>query len=101
MKFNPNSQTERCWPCPKCASRRTRVVDSRQTQNGIRRRRGCLDCAERWTTYEITLPPGGIRQMLLAVQTSRNNMALAMASIDAVCQSISAMEEVNAMERGA
>ncbi len=32
----------------------TRVVDSRDTQDGraVRRRRECLDCGERFTTYE-------------------------------------------------
>lgn len=40
--------------CPYCSSSRDRVVDSRDSQQGeaIRRRRQCLDCGKRWTTYE-------------------------------------------------
>lgn len=40
--------------CPFCEGLRDRVVDSREAQNGqvIRRRRECLDCHRRFTTYE-------------------------------------------------
>ena len=40
--------------CPKCQHDDTRVVDSRSTQEGtaIRRRRECLKCQYRFTTYE-------------------------------------------------
>lgn len=40
--------------CPKCKHDDTRVVDSRSTQEGtaIRRRRECLKCLYRFTTYE-------------------------------------------------
>jgi transcriptional repressor NrdR len=40
--------------CPYCQSRETRVVDSRDIGSGesIRRRRECLECARRFTTYE-------------------------------------------------
>jgi len=40
--------------CPHCGSLRDRVVDSRQSKEGtvIRRRRECLDCGYRFTTYE-------------------------------------------------
>ena len=40
--------------CPKCGSRDDKVVDSRQSREGlsIRRRRECLKCAYRYTTYE-------------------------------------------------
>lgn len=41
--------------CPKCGSSQDRVVDSREARDGhaIRRRRECLKCAFRFTTYEI------------------------------------------------
>lgn len=41
--------------CPKCGSRDDKVVDSRQSRDGssIRRRRECLACYFRFTTYEI------------------------------------------------
>lgn len=40
--------------CPFCGHDDTKVVDSRisESQDAIRRRRECLQCAERFTTYE-------------------------------------------------
>lgn len=40
--------------CPFCGHDETKVVDSRtsESQDAIRRRRECLNCAERFTTYE-------------------------------------------------
>lgn len=41
--------------CPFCGYSESRVIDSRPTDEGerIRRRRECLKCAKRFTTYEI------------------------------------------------
>jgi transcriptional repressor NrdR len=40
--------------CPFCGHDETKVVDSRtsESQDAIRRRRECLSCCERFTTYE-------------------------------------------------
>ena len=38
--------------CPHCGYADSRVVDTRDTSAGIRRRRECLSCHERFTTYE-------------------------------------------------
>jgi transcriptional repressor NrdR len=40
--------------CPYCQERESRVVDSRELSNGtgIRRRRECVSCGRRFTTYE-------------------------------------------------
>jgi len=38
--------------CPSCRKSETRVVDSRDDENVVRRRRECLDCRHRFTTYE-------------------------------------------------
>jgi len=40
--------------CPFCGHSETKVVDSRdsESQDAIRRRRECLECAKRFTTYE-------------------------------------------------
>ena len=40
--------------CPGCGSFDDKVVDSRQSEDGtsIRRRRSCLDCQRRFTTFE-------------------------------------------------
>lgn len=41
--------------CPYCLYQESKVVDSRPTDDGerIRRRRECLNCFKRFTTYEI------------------------------------------------
>ena len=43
--------------CPNCQNEESKVVDSRITQNGksVRRRRECLKCNFRYTTYEYVL----------------------------------------------
>ncbi|MFA4837996.1 MAG: transcriptional regulator NrdR [Candidatus Neomarinimicrobiota bacterium] len=43
--------------CPFCSSSESKVVDSRTAQknNAIRRRRECLDCGHRFTTYEYVM----------------------------------------------
>ena len=38
--------------CPQCANMDSKVVDSRGVSTGIRRRRECLQCGFRFTTYE-------------------------------------------------
>ena len=41
--------------CPFCAYEESKVIDSRPTDEGqrIRRRRECIECGKRFTTYEI------------------------------------------------
>ena len=49
--------------CPYCGYSESKVIDSRPTDEGerIRRRRECLNCAKRFTTYEvIETVPGGV-----------------------------------------
>ena len=42
--------------CPYCGFYDSKVIDSREVDNGIRRRRQCLDCGSRFTTYERLQP---------------------------------------------
>jgi transcriptional repressor NrdR len=42
--------------CPYCGYDDSRVIDSRDVDEGIRRRRQCLRCESRFTTYERILP---------------------------------------------
>lgn len=44
--------------CPRCQSPEDKVVDSRSIREGaaIRRRRECLECGSRFTTYEYIEP---------------------------------------------
>jgi transcriptional repressor NrdR len=44
--------------CPYCGYDDSRVIDSRDTNDGIRRRRLCLGCNARFTTYERLQPAG-------------------------------------------
>ena len=41
--------------CPYCGESESKVIDSRPTEDGekIRRRRECLGCKKRFTTYEV------------------------------------------------
>jgi transcriptional repressor NrdR len=42
--------------CPFCASTSSRVIDTRDAEGGIRRRRECEECKRRFTTYERVAP---------------------------------------------
>jgi transcriptional repressor NrdR len=42
--------------CPYCSQRDSRVVDTREVGDGIRRRRECLSCKRRFTSYERIAP---------------------------------------------
>lgn len=38
--------------CPSCNFKNTKVIESRESFESIRRRRECLECSKRFTTYE-------------------------------------------------
>ena len=66
--------------CPYCGQTDSKVVDSRPAEDGesIRRRRECLTCGKRFTTYETveTLPlivvkKDGSRQSFERIRCSR------------------------------
>ena len=42
--------------CPYCGYHDSKVIDSRNVNEGIRRRRQCLNCDSRFTTYERLQP---------------------------------------------
>ncbi len=42
--------------CPYCGYQDSKVIDSRDVNDGIRRRRQCLSCDSRFTTYERLQP---------------------------------------------
>jgi len=52
--------------CPFCKAQETKVIDSRLVADGdqVRRRRECLSCSERYTTYEVAelLMPRVVKQ---------------------------------------
>ena len=55
-RLSPRGAPDRIWPvkCPFCGHEHDKVVDSRESKEGesIRRRRECLKCEKRFTTYE-------------------------------------------------
>ncbi len=54
MYFNENNH-KMLWfkmLCPYCRKSETKVVDKRNSESEIRRRRECLSCAKRFTTQE-------------------------------------------------
>ncbi|MBO4413300.1 MAG: transcriptional repressor NrdR [Clostridia bacterium] len=52
--------------CPQCGYPDSKVVDSRPTENeAIRRRRMCLKCGSRFTTYESYLIPTVVPVMVI------------------------------------
>ena len=44
--------------CPYCSYHDSKVIDSREINDGVRRRRQCLQCGSRFTTYERLQPTG-------------------------------------------
>ena len=44
--------------CPYCGYHDSKVIDSREINDGVRRRRQCLKCGSRFTTYERLQPAG-------------------------------------------
>src|SRR5215203_5114775 len=46
-----------CVLCPFCSADSTQVIDTRPIPDGVRRRRECTACGERFTTYERAEEP--------------------------------------------
>ncbi|PKH45270.1 transcriptional regulator NrdR, partial [Dehalococcoides mccartyi] len=44
--------------CPYCSHPDSKVIDSRDVDDGVRRRRECVVCGQRFTTYERFQPAG-------------------------------------------
>ncbi len=70
--------------CPVCGKSDSKVIDSRPTDTEIRRRRECLSCGRRFTTYEfhetvpiIVIKKDGTRQIF-----DRNKI---LAGLDKAC----------------
>ena len=99
--------------CPYCGYQESKVVDSRHSDDGlsIRRRRECLECGKRFTTYEtveslpmVVVKKDGSRQsfdrskilggMVRACEKRPVSMADLEAAVDAIEQTIQ-----NSLER--
>ena len=64
--------------CPFCGYEESKVIDSRPTDEGvrIRRRRECLSCKKRFTTYEVveSLPIIVVKRDKSREQFDRNKL---------------------------
>lgn len=91
--------------CPVCGHEEDKVVDSRPAQDGraIRRRRECLKCSERYTTYEYIeqgtltiLKSDGRREpfdrhkLLYGIKLACNKRPIALKEIQAMVDAIEA-----------
>ena len=56
LRFTESQKEDLSMECPFCGKSESSVIDSRlsKERTAIRRRRKCLDCAGRFTTYEAT-----------------------------------------------
>jgi len=90
--------------CPYCTSQDTRVIDSREAEDGIRRRRECISCGERFTTYErpqvnglLVVKKDGRREeytrekVLLGIRKACEKRPLALGTLEAVVDEIEAV----------
>ena len=89
--------------CPACSSIDDKVVDSRGADDGtsIRRRRECLECGRRFTTYErieeatlVVLKRNGIRQsfdrakVVAGLRSASKNLAISAEQIDSIAADV-------------
>src|SRR5687768_15647192 len=96
--------------CPYCGHSDTKVTDSREADDGIRRRRECLDCGRRFTTYErvqatpiVLVKEDGRREefsrdkVRAGIRRSCDKLPVSTAEIDAIVNDI----EASLLARGA
>jgi transcriptional repressor NrdR len=96
--------------CPACSSIDDKVVDSRSAEDGsaIRRRRECLECGRRFTTYErveevalVVLKRNGVRQpfdrtkVLAGLRAATKNLSISAEQLDNIAADV---EEVVRLE---
>ena len=93
--------------CPYCGYRESKVVDSRPADEGssIRRRRECLSCMRRFTTYEtVVIKKDGSRQsfdrnkVLRGIQRSCEKRPVPVADMERMALEIE-QELQNSLER--
>lgn len=98
--------------CPSCSSLDDKVVDSRAAEEGaaIRRRRECLQCGRRFTTYErveeaplVVVKRNGCRQpfdrakVLAGLQAATKNLAVSRDQLESIAAEV---EEALRLEGG-
>lgn len=89
--------------CPRCSNPDDKVVDSRSAEEGsaIRRRRECLHCGQRFTTYErleevpfVVLKQSGARQafdrtkVISGIKSAAKNRPVSVEQIEALAADV-------------
>lgn len=96
--------------CPYCGHTDSKVIDSRDAETGIRRRRECLSCNQRFTTYErvdshnlFVIKKDGRREafdrtkLLVGLRKACDKRPLPTGTVERMAEDIE--EELNAMGR--
>jgi transcriptional repressor NrdR len=94
--------------CPYCGHRKDKVVDSRESRDGemIRRRRECLECGRRITTYEqveavpiMVVKKDGRRErfdrskLMAGLMRACEKRPISMQSLERVCDEVEALAQ--------
>ena len=81
--------------CPNCKGGLVAVIDSRQVEEGRRRRRGCGTCGHRWSTVEVSIDYlQHLQDAVNALETCRGTLTAALRSISAVqCKGLPPADE--------
>ena len=84
--------------CPTCGARTTVTDTQRRTRPpSIRRRRRCVSCERRFTTYEVVAPgPQAAKRKLAALEEALHQAREAMRMIEAVLRAGEADEQPSA-----
>lgn len=71
--------------CPSCGSQENTVTDSRGNKSGalVRRRRSCLHCQERFTTYETRRDPAQVDRLYREARALASNLRALALALDA------------------
>ena len=54
--------------CPECHNKKSKVIESRKTDETIRRRRECITCGHRFTTHEVVFVDTEIKKPMVKIR---------------------------------
>ena len=87
--------------CPFCGYEDTKVIDSRPSEGKKRRRRECIQCGKRFTTYEIvekpvlmvqkkdgSFEPFDREKLILGISTATKKRAVSLETIEKIVDDI-------------
>lgn len=84
-------------PCPTCGGERAAITDSRPSPRGIRRRRCCSSCGERFTTYELHVVGGSALDELLKSSAGMEKLSAIVAKAMAYDEIMATAAKVTAL----